>query len=67
MHVVELASKAKELENCEDVMSSELERRKRLDADCSKLWFQLSAVEEQLIVAKVKLLETESTVKQVEE
>lgn len=66
LHAVELALKAKELEDCEAAMSLELERRKRLDADCSELWSQLSTVDEQLITARANLLETEATVQQLE-
>ncbi|OAE21909.1 hypothetical protein AXG93_3988s1150 [Marchantia polymorpha subsp. ruderalis] len=65
-HAVDLALKAKELQDCKAVRTSELERRKELDADCSKLRSQLSTVEEQLIVAQAKLVETEATVQQLD-
>ncbi|OAE28896.1 hypothetical protein AXG93_2255s1290 [Marchantia polymorpha subsp. ruderalis] len=43
-HAAELALKAKELQDCEAFLTSELERRKELDVDCSKLCSQFSAV-----------------------
>lgn len=66
-HAIELALKAKELTDCKAVQTSELELRKKLDANCSRLRFQLSAVEEQLIAARAKLMETEATVQQLEQ
>ncbi|OAE32090.1 hypothetical protein AXG93_2278s1710 [Marchantia polymorpha subsp. ruderalis] len=50
---------------CEAVKSSKLESRERLDADCSELQSQVSAVEEQLIIAKAKLLETETMIQKL--
>ncbi|OAE35187.1 hypothetical protein AXG93_2947s1040 [Marchantia polymorpha subsp. ruderalis] len=65
LHVAELASNVEELEDCKAARSPELERRERLDADCTKLQCQLSVVEEHLITAKAKLLEMEATVQQL--
>ncbi|OAE34552.1 hypothetical protein AXG93_1247s1250 [Marchantia polymorpha subsp. ruderalis] len=43
-HAAELARRAKELADCEAVQTLELERGKKLDADCSRLQSHLSAV-----------------------
>lgn len=61
-HVAELALKAKELQDCEANRTSELERSKKLDTDCSKLLSQLSEIGKQLVAAQAKLVETETTV-----
>lgn len=45
-HVGKVARWAKELANCKAAQTSEIEREKELDADCSRLRSQLSAVEE---------------------
>lgn len=66
-HAAELALKAKELQDCEAIRTSELERRKDLDANCSKLFSQLSAVEQQLVATQEKLLEMELTIQQSEQ
>ncbi|OAE27204.1 hypothetical protein AXG93_4311s1030 [Marchantia polymorpha subsp. ruderalis] len=58
LHAVELTLKALALGDCKAAKSLELERGKRLDADCSTLRSQLSMVEEQLSTVKAKLLET---------
>ncbi|OAE21822.1 hypothetical protein AXG93_1855s1030 [Marchantia polymorpha subsp. ruderalis] len=56
----ELTLKAKELTDCKAVRTSELEQGKELEAYCSRLRFQLSAVEELLVAAQAKLVETEA-------
>ncbi|OAE26731.1 hypothetical protein AXG93_2643s1010 [Marchantia polymorpha subsp. ruderalis] len=58
LHAAKLAAKAKELADSEAARYSELEQRKRLEADCNELRSRLSAVEEQLIIAQEQLLET---------
>ncbi|OAE30862.1 hypothetical protein AXG93_2615s1170 [Marchantia polymorpha subsp. ruderalis] len=60
LHVAELYAKSKELADWEAARSSELEKRERLDANCNEMRSQLSVVEEQLIAAEARLLETEA-------
>ncbi|OAE32309.1 hypothetical protein AXG93_2190s1290 [Marchantia polymorpha subsp. ruderalis] len=60
LYGVELAANAKELADCEAARFLELEQRKRLEADCNEMRSQLSAVEEQLILAEARLLKTEA-------
>ncbi|OAE18852.1 hypothetical protein AXG93_1647s1010 [Marchantia polymorpha subsp. ruderalis] len=46
--------------------SLELEQRERLDADCKEMRSQLSAIEEQLILAEARLMETKAKNLQLE-
>lgn len=63
---VQLALKAKELQDCKAARSLELERWEELDANYSKMRSQLLAVEELLVAAQAKLLNMKATVQQLE-
>lgn len=64
-HVAKLAHWTQKLADCKAVQNSELKRGKELDVNCNRLRSQLLVVEEQLVAARAKLMETELTVQQL--
>lgn len=57
----------KRLAICEAAKPLEMERGRKLDANCSRLQSQLSAVKEQLVAAEAILVETEAIIRHLEQ